>query len=73
MAASETSLPLALIVKNEARCLARCLRSVPGVINEIVVVGRNPKLYCNSERYSQAATDLQESHKPRITGCATAA
>ena len=29
---------LALIVKNEARCLARCLHSVQGVVNEIVVV-----------------------------------
>ena len=38
MAASETSLSLALIVKNEARYLARCLRSVQGVVNEIVVV-----------------------------------
>ena len=38
MIASETSLSLALIVKNEARCLARCLRSVQGVVNEIVVV-----------------------------------
>ena len=38
MIASKTSLSLALIVKDEARCLARCLRSVQGVVNEIVVV-----------------------------------
>src|ERR1039457_6090419 len=38
MPASETSLSLALIVKNEARCLARCLRSVQSVVNDIVVV-----------------------------------
>src|SRR5664279_4823041 len=35
---SETRLSLALIVKNEARCLARCLHSVQGVVSEIVVV-----------------------------------
>ena len=38
MIASEPSLSLALIVKNEARCLARCLQSVQGVVNETVVV-----------------------------------
>jgi glycosyltransferase involved in cell wall biosynthesis len=38
MITSGTSLSLALIVKNEARCLARCLHSVQGVVNEIVVV-----------------------------------
>ena len=38
MATSESSLSLALIVKNESRCLARCLRSVQGVVSEIVVV-----------------------------------
>jgi len=38
MIASEASLSLALIVKNEARCLARCLHSVQSVVNEIVVV-----------------------------------
>lgn len=29
---------LAMIVKNEARCLARCLRSARSVVNEIIVV-----------------------------------
>ncbi len=38
MIASKPSLSLALIVKNEARCLARCLHSVQGVASEIVVV-----------------------------------
>jgi glycosyltransferase involved in cell wall biosynthesis len=38
MTASKISLSLALIVKNEARCLARCLRSVQGAVDEIVVV-----------------------------------
>jgi glycosyltransferase involved in cell wall biosynthesis len=38
MIASKPSLSLALIVKNEARCLARCLLSVQGVASEIVVV-----------------------------------
>src|ERR1043165_7712525 len=33
-----TKLSLALIVKNEARCLARCLESVRGILDEIVVV-----------------------------------
>jgi glycosyltransferase involved in cell wall biosynthesis len=32
------ALSLALIVKNEARCLARCLRSVRSIVGEIVVV-----------------------------------
>jgi glycosyltransferase involved in cell wall biosynthesis len=31
-------LSLAMIVKNEARCLARCLRSVASVVDEIVIV-----------------------------------
>jgi glycosyltransferase involved in cell wall biosynthesis len=31
-------LSLAMIVKNEARCLARCLQSVRGVVDEIVIV-----------------------------------
>lgn len=38
MTASTKSLSLALIVKNEARCLARCLRSVRSIVDEIVVV-----------------------------------
>jgi glycosyltransferase involved in cell wall biosynthesis len=37
MSASKIKLSLAMIVKNEARCLARCLQSVRGVANEIVV------------------------------------
>ena len=32
------TLSLALIVKNESRCLARCLRSVQPIVHEIVVV-----------------------------------
>ena len=32
------SLSLALIAKNEARCLARCLQSVQATVNEIIVV-----------------------------------
>jgi glycosyltransferase involved in cell wall biosynthesis len=32
------TLSLAMIVKNEARCLARCLRSVESIVNEIIVV-----------------------------------
>jgi len=31
-------LSLAMIVKNEARCLARCLRSVQKIANEIIIV-----------------------------------
>jgi glycosyltransferase involved in cell wall biosynthesis len=31
-------LSLAMIVKNEARCLARCLQSIRGVVDEIIVV-----------------------------------
>lgn len=38
MTASKTKLSLALIVKNEARCLARCLQSVRAVADEMVVV-----------------------------------
>ncbi|HWH71104.1 MAG TPA: glycosyltransferase family 2 protein [Candidatus Sulfotelmatobacter sp.] len=38
MSAQKAQLSLALIVKNEARCLARCLRSVQSVVDEIVVV-----------------------------------
>ena len=30
-------LSLAMIVKNEARCLARCLQSVKGIADEIVI------------------------------------
>lgn len=37
MSAPKAKLSLAMIVKNEARCLARCLRSVRGVVDEIVV------------------------------------
>ena len=33
-----TKLSLALIAKNESRCLARCLRSVETIVDEIVVV-----------------------------------
>ncbi len=38
MRASTKKLSLALIVKNEDRCLARCLRSVRAIVDEIVVV-----------------------------------
>lgn len=38
MTAAAPSLSLALIVKNEARCLARCLSSVQAIVNEIVIV-----------------------------------
>ena len=37
MRASGIQLSLAMIVKNEARCLARCLRSVRAVVDEIIV------------------------------------
>lgn len=37
MSVPKTKLSLALIVKNEARCLARCLRSVRNLADEIVV------------------------------------
>jgi tetratricopeptide (TPR) repeat protein len=37
MSAPEIKLSLAMIVKNEARCLARCLRSVRPVVDEIIV------------------------------------
>lgn len=38
MSVSRPILSLALIVKNEARCLARCLDSIRSVVDEIVVV-----------------------------------
>ena len=38
MNGTEPSISLALIAKNEARCLARCLRSVVNTVHEIVVV-----------------------------------
>src|ERR1035437_8094177 len=38
MTASAPTLSLAMIVKNEARCLARCLRSVQAIVDEIVIV-----------------------------------
>jgi glycosyltransferase involved in cell wall biosynthesis len=38
MTAPEKKLSLAMIVKNEARCLARCLRSVASIVDEIVIV-----------------------------------
>ena len=38
MTASRQVLSLALIVKNEARCIARCLGSVRKIVDEIVVV-----------------------------------
>jgi glycosyltransferase involved in cell wall biosynthesis len=38
MAESDPKLSLALIVKNESRCLARCLKSVKSAVDEIVVV-----------------------------------
>jgi len=37
MTASKPKLSLALIVKNEARCLARCLQSVRAIADEIIV------------------------------------
>ncbi len=37
MSALEPKLSLAMIVKNEARCLARCLRSVRSIVDEIVI------------------------------------
>ncbi len=37
MSAPKIKLSLAMIVKNEARCLARCLRSVQAIADEIVV------------------------------------
>jgi len=37
MNAPQSKLTLAMIVKNEARCLARCLRSMRGVVDEIMV------------------------------------
>lgn len=37
MSAPKIKLSLAMIVKNEARCLARCLRSISAVADEIVV------------------------------------
>jgi tetratricopeptide (TPR) repeat protein len=38
MAAPRIKLSLAMIVKNEARCLARCLHSVSPVVDEIIIV-----------------------------------
>jgi len=38
MTAANVRLSLALIVKNEARCLARCLQSIRNAVHEIVVV-----------------------------------
>lgn len=37
MGAANPKLSLAMIVKNESRCLGRCLQSVRGVVDEIVV------------------------------------
>src|ERR1700733_5202223 len=37
VAVPNPKLSLAMIVKNEARCLARCLRSVQGIVDEIIV------------------------------------
>jgi glycosyltransferase involved in cell wall biosynthesis len=37
MSASKTKLSVAMIVKNEARCLARCLSSLRGVADEMIV------------------------------------
>jgi len=37
MAVPDPKLSLAMIVKNESRCLARCLRSVQGIADEIVI------------------------------------
>src|SRR5437868_2286617 len=38
MSEGAVKLSLALIVRNEARCLARCLESIQSVVDEIVVV-----------------------------------
>jgi glycosyltransferase involved in cell wall biosynthesis len=38
MPASQSQLSLAMIVKNEARCLARCLQSIRSMVDEIVIV-----------------------------------
>jgi glycosyltransferase involved in cell wall biosynthesis len=38
MSSQRVNLSLALIVKNEARCLTRCLRSVQNIVDEIVVI-----------------------------------
>jgi tetratricopeptide (TPR) repeat protein len=37
MAVADSKLSLAMIVKNESRCLARCLQSVKGIVDEIVI------------------------------------
>jgi glycosyltransferase involved in cell wall biosynthesis len=37
VAAPNPKLSLAMIVKNEARCLARCLESVKGIVDEMVI------------------------------------
>jgi glycosyltransferase involved in cell wall biosynthesis len=38
MSGPRPKLSLAMIVKNEARCLARCLRSVKDIVDEIVII-----------------------------------
>jgi glycosyltransferase involved in cell wall biosynthesis len=38
MSGHQPKLSLAMIVKNEARCLARCLRSIKNLVDEIVIV-----------------------------------
>jgi tetratricopeptide (TPR) repeat protein len=38
MPVPKPTLSLAMIVKNEARCLARCLRSIRSVVDEIIIV-----------------------------------
>jgi glycosyltransferase involved in cell wall biosynthesis len=38
MSGHKSKLSLAMIVKNEARCLARCLRSIQKVVDEIIIV-----------------------------------
>src|ERR1700677_2356118 len=43
MSGHRPKLSLAMIVKNEARCLARCLRSVKQVVDEIVIVDTGSK------------------------------
>jgi tetratricopeptide (TPR) repeat protein len=37
MPASKPQLSLAMIVKNEARCLARCLQSIRSIVDEVVI------------------------------------
>ena len=43
MSGHRPKLSLAMIVKNEARCLARCLRSIKQVVDEIVIVDTGSK------------------------------